>query len=46
MASCKVETSGMQSKLPTIGHDVTILSSRGPASTIGAERCGDGFLQD
>ena len=46
MVSCKVEAGGIKSKLlPTIGNDATILTDYGPASTIGAERQGNGFLQ-
>src|SRR5262245_8175618 len=35
---------GIKSKLLTLGDDVTILPGHGPASTIGAERRGNGFL--
>jgi glyoxylase-like metal-dependent hydrolase (beta-lactamase superfamily II) len=37
--------SGIKSKLLPLGDDVTILPGHGPASTIGAERKGNGFLQ-
>jgi hydroxyacylglutathione hydrolase len=36
---------GIRGKLLTLGDDVTILPGHGPASTIGAERQGNGFLQ-
>jgi len=36
---------GIKSKLLPLGDDVTILPGHGPASTIGAERSGNGFLQ-
>jgi glyoxylase-like metal-dependent hydrolase (beta-lactamase superfamily II) len=36
---------GIKRKLLTLGDDVTILPGHGPASTIGAERRGNGFLQ-
>jgi len=36
---------GIKSKLLPLGDDVTILPGHGPASTIGAERRGNGFLQ-
>jgi hydroxyacylglutathione hydrolase len=35
---------GIKEKLLTLGDDVTILPGHGPASTIGAERRGNGFL--
>jgi glyoxylase-like metal-dependent hydrolase (beta-lactamase superfamily II) len=38
--------SGIKQKLLPLGDDVTILPGHGPASTIGAERRGNGFLQD
>jgi hydroxyacylglutathione hydrolase len=38
--------SGIKGKLLPLGDDVTILPGHGPASTIGAERRGNGFLQD
>ena len=38
-------TTGIKSKLLPLGDDVTILPGHGPASTIGAERKGNGFLQ-
>ena len=38
--------SGIKSKLLPLGDDVTILPGHGPASTIGAERKGNGFLQN
>lgn len=37
--------SGIKDKLLPLGDDVTILPGHGPASTIGAERKGNGFLQ-
>jgi hydroxyacylglutathione hydrolase len=37
--------SGIKTKLLPLGDDVTILPGHGPASTIGAERRGNGFLQ-
>ena len=37
--------SGIKEKLLPLGDDVTILPGHGPASTIGAERTGNGFLQ-
>ena len=37
--------SGIKGKLLPLGDDVTILPGHGPASTIGAERKGNGFLQ-
>jgi hydroxyacylglutathione hydrolase len=37
--------SGIKGKLLPLGDDVMILSGHGPASTIGAERAGNGFLQ-
>ena len=37
--------SGIKEKLLPLGDDVTILPGHGPASTIGAERRGNGFLQ-
>ena len=37
--------SGITTKLLPLGDDVTILPGHGPASTIGAERKGNGFLQ-
>ena len=37
--------SGIKTKLLPLGDDVTILPGHGPASTIGAERAGNGFLQ-
>ena len=37
--------SGIKTKLLPLGDDVTILPGHGPASTIGAERKGNGFLQ-
>jgi len=37
---------GIKSKLLPLGDDVTILPGHGPASTIGAERRGNGFLQN
>jgi glyoxylase-like metal-dependent hydrolase (beta-lactamase superfamily II) len=37
--------SGIKTKLLPLGDDVTILPGHGPASTIGAERSGNGFLQ-
>ena len=36
---------GIKGKLLPLGDDVTILPGHGPASTIGAERRGNGFLQ-
>ena len=36
---------GITAKLLPLGDDVTILPGHGPASTIGAERSGNGFLQ-
>jgi hydroxyacylglutathione hydrolase len=36
---------GIKTKLLPLGDDVTILPGHGPASTIGAERKGNGFLQ-
>ncbi len=36
---------GIKTKLLPLGDDVTILPGHGPASTIGAERRGNGFLQ-
>jgi len=36
---------GIKTKLLLLGDDVTILPGHGPASTIGAERSGNGFLQ-
>jgi hydroxyacylglutathione hydrolase len=36
---------GIKEKLLPLGDDVTILPGHGPASTIGAERSGNGFLQ-
>ena len=36
---------GIKEKLLPLGDDVTILPGHGPASTIGAERAGNGFLQ-
>jgi hydroxyacylglutathione hydrolase len=36
---------GIKDKLLPLGDDVTILPGHGPASTIGAERRGNGFLQ-
>jgi len=36
---------GIKEKLLTLGDDVTILPGHGPASTIGEERRGNGFLQ-
>jgi glyoxylase-like metal-dependent hydrolase (beta-lactamase superfamily II) len=36
---------GIKSKLLPLGDDVTILPGHGPASTIGAERRGNGFLR-
>ncbi len=36
---------GIRTKLLPLGDDVTILPGHGPASTIGAERNGNGFLQ-
>jgi len=36
---------GIKSKLLPLGDDMTILPGHGPASTIGAERQGNGFLQ-
>jgi len=36
---------GIKGKLLPLGDDVTILPGHGPASTIGAERTGNGFLQ-
>jgi hydroxyacylglutathione hydrolase len=36
---------GIKSKLLPLGDDVTILPGHGPASTIGAERTGNGFLR-
>lgn len=36
---------GIKGKLLPLGDDVTILPGHGPASTIGAERKGNGFLQ-
>jgi hydroxyacylglutathione hydrolase len=36
---------GIKTKLLRLGDDVTILPGHGPASTIGAERSGNGFLQ-
>lgn len=38
--------SGIKTKLLPLGDDVTILPGHGPASTIGAERKGNGFLQE
>jgi glyoxylase-like metal-dependent hydrolase (beta-lactamase superfamily II) len=37
--------SGIKGKLLALGDDVTILPGHGPASTIGAERSGNGFLR-
>jgi hydroxyacylglutathione hydrolase len=37
--------SGIKGKLLPLGDDVTILPGHGPASTIGAERTGNGFLR-
>lgn len=37
--------SGIKTKLLPLGDDVTILPGHGPASAIGAERKGNGFLQ-
>ena len=37
--------SGIMEKLLPLGDDVTILPGHGPASTIGAERSANGFLQ-
>jgi len=37
---------GIKGKLLPLGDDVTILPGHGPASTIGAERKGNGYLQD
>jgi glyoxylase-like metal-dependent hydrolase (beta-lactamase superfamily II) len=37
---------GIKGKLLPLGDDVTILPGHGPASTIGAERAGNGFLQN
>jgi glyoxylase-like metal-dependent hydrolase (beta-lactamase superfamily II) len=37
--------SGIKGKLLPLGDDVTILPGHGPASTIGAERSGNGFLR-
>jgi glyoxylase-like metal-dependent hydrolase (beta-lactamase superfamily II) len=37
---------GIKTKLLPLGDDVTILPGHGPASTIGAERTGNGFLQN
>jgi glyoxylase-like metal-dependent hydrolase (beta-lactamase superfamily II) len=36
---------GIREKLLRLGDDVTILPGHGPASTIGAERSGNGFLR-
>jgi hydroxyacylglutathione hydrolase len=36
---------GIKTKLLPLGDDVTILPGHGPASTIGAERAGNGFLR-
>jgi len=36
---------GIKGKLLPLGDDVTILPGHGPASTIGAERAGNGFLR-
>ena len=36
---------GIKGKLIPLGDDVTILPGHGPASTIGAERTGNGFLR-
>src|ERR1044072_5801116 len=36
---------GIKTKLLPLGDDVTILPGHGPASTLGAERSGNGFLQ-
>ena len=36
---------GIKDTLLPLGDDVTILPGHGPASTIGAERQGNGFLQ-
>ena len=36
---------GIKTKLLPLGDDMTILPGHGPASTIGAERSGNGFLQ-
>jgi hydroxyacylglutathione hydrolase len=36
---------GIKGKLLPLGDDVTILPGHGPASTIGAERTGNGFLR-
>jgi hydroxyacylglutathione hydrolase len=36
---------GIKEKLLPLGDDVTILPGHGPASTIGAERSGNGFLR-
>jgi hydroxyacylglutathione hydrolase len=36
---------GIKERLLPLGDDVTILPGHGPASTIGAERSGNGFLQ-
>ena len=38
--------SGIKQKLLPLGDDMTILPGHGPASTIGAERRGNGFLQN
>src|SRR3954471_1999565 len=38
--------SGIREKLLPLGDDVTILPGHGSASTIGAERSGNGFLQN
>ncbi len=37
---------GIKDKLLPLGDDVTILPGHGPGSTIGAERTGNGFLQN
>ena len=37
---------GIKGKLLPLGDDMTILPGHGPASTIGAERKGNGFLQN
>jgi hydroxyacylglutathione hydrolase len=37
---------GIRTKLLPLGDDVTILPGHGPASTIGAERTANGFLQN
>ena len=45
MAITTLLIGGIKGKLLPLGDDVTILPGHGPASTIGAERSGNGFLQ-